>query len=151
MTGLVRLQEIYTLSTLSDVTVKLQQLDFKNPKSLLNLFIGLKEAGEYRIVVDCHVTHIHLLLKKVRGYQLWENKTSIAYLAFTFILAGSMRFDARWHNVTHACSFDFQAMQVNALNEYFHFHFTSLVSVLLYTYIFVIVNFHPNYAQCYIV
>nr|XP_022293322.1 uncharacterized protein LOC111103957 [Crassostrea virginica] len=80
--GLVRLQEIYTLSTLSDVTVKLQQLDFTNPKSLLNLFIGLKEAGEYRIVVDCHVTHIHLLLKK--------------------------------------------AMQVNALNEYFHFHFTSL-------------------------
>lgn len=80
--GLIRLQEIFTLSILPDVKIKLRQIDVRNPRSFLDLFIELKDAGEYRILVDCHVTHIHILLKK--------------------------------------------AMQVNALNEYFHFHFTNL-------------------------
>lgn len=66
VSGLIRIQEIYTLSVLPDVKIKLRQIDVKNPQSFLDLFIELKDAGEYRILVDCHVTHINMLLKKVK-------------------------------------------------------------------------------------
>ncbi|XP_062609790.1 uncharacterized protein LOC134271606 [Saccostrea cucullata] len=62
--GLIRLQEIFSLTTLPDVRINLQQLNVRDPRSFLELFLGLKDAGENRIVIDCHSTHIQLILKK---------------------------------------------------------------------------------------
>lgn len=81
--GLIRLQEIFTLSILPDVKIKLRQIDVRNPQSFLDLFIELKDAGEYRILVDCHVTHIHKLLKKVKHVSPSQNtliKTRILHV-----------------------------------------------------------------------
>lgn len=85
ISGLIRLQEIFTLSILPDVKIKLRQIDVRNPQSFLDLFTELKDAGEYRILVDCHVTHIHILLKKVKHVLVSPPQNTLFYMFILYL------------------------------------------------------------------
>lgn len=61
--GLIRLQEVLKVSNLPETKVTVRKIN-DNPESYISLFKDLKERGEYRIIIDCHVSRVGIILEK---------------------------------------------------------------------------------------
>lgn len=61
--GLIRLQEVLKVSNLPETKVTVRKIN-DNPESYISLFKDLKERGEYRIIIDCHVSRVGIIMEK---------------------------------------------------------------------------------------
>nr|XP_022293547.1 glutamate receptor ionotropic, kainate 2-like [Crassostrea virginica]XP_022293548.1 glutamate receptor ionotropic, kainate 2-like [Crassostrea virginica] len=61
--GLIRLQEVLKASNLPETKVTVRKIN-DNPETYISLFKDLKERGEYRIIIDCHVSRVGIILEK---------------------------------------------------------------------------------------
>lgn len=52
------------VSNLPETKVTVRKIN-DNPESYISLFKDLKERGEYRIIIDCHVSRVGIILEKV--------------------------------------------------------------------------------------
>jgi hypothetical protein len=62
--GLIRLQEVLKASNIPEIKVTVRKIN-NNPETYIGLFKDLKEKGEYRIIIDCHVSRVGIILEKV--------------------------------------------------------------------------------------